>query len=347
MQVRLLLFLLIFQVTPPEVDSGEAIPLSQLLSGRNHQKYLREDYHDKIEILRKALERRSNILPNVVRQRDMDLIFQTLAEIRGLVAAGHQISLEVTDEDERRHKEVKKMEIELRKLNEELGDQKLAVPLEDRDEFDRIQVLIEDFRNRLLQQLFGRVIGATSPRSPQVPPRAPVAVNSLAPTGFRPTASAQRRGLHDIDKFTEDEFTKVQYAQELVKRTEVFLEIAESRLDEIERRRDGREWEEEEPNPLELYMYEDLLHGYVRAVDGIMVNIDNHARCGRVEEKDLMKALEKLDEKIDGFIERLQAMEDLVRKQLDKGFYEKWREALKTSDIARKGAAYGLGAPKD
>lgn len=345
MQVYVLLLLLTLQIGAPESEVPQRIDLSQLLSGKDHQKYIQEDYHDKIEILRKGLEKRSNILPKVVRQRNMALIFQTLAEVRGLVSEGHRISLDVKDEDERRHKEVKKMEIELRKLNEKLGDQALAVPLEDRDQFDETQNLIEEFRNRLLQQLFGRVLGSASNRSAH--PDFPGLLMAVTSAASRPPFSSQRRGLHDIDKFTEEEFTKVQYAQELVKRTEVFLEIAERRLEEVERRRAGKVWEEEEPNPLELYMYEDLLHGYVRAVDGIMVNIDTHARSGRVEEKDLMKALEKLNEKIGTFIERLQGMEDLVREQLDQRFYEEWREALKTSDIARKGAAFGLGATKD
>jgi hypothetical protein len=127
----------------------------------------------------------------------------------------------------------------------------------------------------------------------------------------------------------------------------VFLKIATARLDEIDRRREGREWDEEEPNPLEFYTYEDLLHGYDRAINGIMTNIDEKARTNAAKEKDIRKALKNLKENIDKFIPRLQALEDLVREQKDLAFYKQYREALRSSDIARKGALYGLGAPEE
>lgn len=321
----------------------DRIPLDRILSARDLAKYNSEEhYHSKVEMLRKAIGKRSDRLPDQIERRDLTVISQTLAEIRSLASSALQISLKETDKDERRHKEVKKLEIELRKLSINLGDMSLAVPLEDRTQFEDTQKLLEELRNELLRQLFGKAIG-----------QAGSAGMPALPAGYRASKAAfvstsgHSRGLWDVDKFTEAEFQRIQEAQKLVKRVEVFLDIAEQRLNEIDRRRNGVEWEEKEPNPLEFYMYGEMLHAYVRAFEGTMSNIDLKARDGGESTKDIRKALEKLNEKSTEFQSRLEAIHPFIREQRDRELLNVFDKAVETTTVAGKGARYGLDKLKD
>jgi len=327
------------QETPPPADSGgeHRIPVERLLGAKDLAKFNRsKSYPSRIEILRKQIEARSKRIKSEIPKANLAAIFRTLAEFRGLVYEANELSLAETDEAARRHKEVKRLEIALRKLREQLSTLQLEVPLENRQQFVATMDQAEELRNQLLGQLFGKALEPRSPDTPQ---------NRFLETGLlHPEAAAgSAQNLLDMDKFTEEEYTRIQYAQELVKRVDAFLKIAESRLDEIDRRRKGQEWDKKEPNPLELYTYEDLLHGYYRAVEGIMTNIDSRARSGAEEEKNIRKSLKKLDEKIDGFMTRLQDLESLVRESMDERLYKKYTAALRSSEIARKGAHLGLG----
>jgi hypothetical protein len=314
------------------------LPLDKILSQKDFNNYQKkEKYNDRVEILRKALEKKSKRLHSMVERLESDPVILLLRELRGIISAAHELSMEESNEKELRHKEVKRMEIALRKLGEDLDDLKLQFPYERRSPFELTGEKAEEFRERLLQQLFGEALGDGSQSSPGL---------KFAPSArFMPSSSMpSSQGLWDMDKFTESEFSEIQMAQELEKRTEVFLEIAESRLGEIERRIQGTEWEDEEPNPLEFYLYEDLLHAYARAINGVMINIDDKVEQGRTSDKEIRKSLQKLLDKIEEFAPRLEKMEDLVRKERDMDLLHKYREALKKSDQAYKGAKFGLGS---
>lgn len=344
--VLLLAWLTVLPVPVRQAEEApERIPLDQILTPHEESDlYRKTRYKDKVEVLRKVMERRSKRLETELDKRNLAVIFRTLAELRSVSSTLLELSVNETNEKDRRDKQVKKLEIYLRKLSEQLSTQMLLVPLENRNQFQETVRVAEKLRDQLLQQLFGKAIGQLRPGHGP-PPHLPA--SRFAPASAPAAGASAQRGLWDIDKFTEEEYQKVQYAQELPKRVEVFLKIATARLDEIDRRREGREWDEEEPNPLEFYTYEDLLHGYDRAINGIMTNIDEKARTNAAKEKDIREALKNLKEKIDKFIPRLQALEDLVREQKDLAFYKQYREALRSSDIARKGALYGLGAPEE
>jgi len=313
-------------------------PLQEALNRKAYSDYREEGkYHNRIEILRKALEKKMKVLQSLVNQHQEDSVRRLLAQCRTIISEAEEQTSQEKNEKELRHKEVKKMEIILRKLSDETEDLKLEFPLEARAPFEAVRDQAEKFRDRLLRNLFGEALGTPPPTgSAQLVP------NPAARTISPPTARSQ--GLWDIDKFTEEEFTRIQYAQKLKDRTEVFLEIAQSRLDEIDRRIQGIEWEEEEPNPLEFHLYEDLLHAYARAVNGVMINIDDKAESRRASDDEIREALKMLLEKIEEFAPRLEKLEDLVRKERDPALLEKYREALKKTEQAYRGAKFGLGS---
>lgn len=336
---KALLLLVLLQGVEVSEPSGPILPLDQVLSERRLSTYYgKSRYQDRLKVLREAIETRTKRLPALIDERNLATIYRSLGEMRTICSTAMEISLEATNEKERRHKEVKRMEIRLRKLSEILEDTKLEVPLENRVPFDETREVLEDLREQLLRQLFGRALGTPNGASFQF---ASSAITSA------PLPARSQQGLWDLDRFTEEEFLKVQEAQELEKRVKVLLEIAEARFEEIDRRRKGLEWKEEEPNPLEFHTYEEMLFAYTRALDAIMANIDEKAEMGTAPEKEIRKALEELEKKVSKFIPRLEELEELIRSQRDEALADQYLEALRTSDIALKGALYGLGAPKE
>jgi hypothetical protein len=337
--LKLILLILLFQVDGSGEFSGPILPLDEVLSKKRLTEYYsKTKYRDRLKVLREALEVRTKRLPPLIDQRNLATIYRSLGEMRTICAQAMEISAEEANEKERRHKEVKKLEIVLRKLGEILDDTKMEVPLENRVPFDQTKQGIEELREQLLRQLFGKALGTSTSDSFQFI------------SGGIATASATARspqGLWDLDKFTEEEFSEIQEAQELPKRVEVLLAIAETRFEEIDRRREGLEWEEEEPNPLEFHTYEEMFFAYTRALETIMSNIDDKAEMQTASEKDIKKALKELEKKVSKFIPRLESLEGLIRSQKDEALAEQYLEALETSEIAHKGALYGLGAPAE
>jgi len=336
---KALILIALFQASDPAESSGPILPLEEVLSEKSLAKYqTTTKYSTRLKVLREALEVRTKRLPALIDQRNLATIYRGLGEMRTICSFAMDISLAETNEKDRRSKEVKKLEIQLRKLGEILDDSKLEVPIENRAPFEQTKEEIEELREQLLRQLFGRALGTSSSDNFQF--------TTAAVTSPQPRPRIQR-GLWDLDKFTEEEFSAIQEEQELPKRVEVLLKIAEARFEEIDRRQNDIEWEEEEPNPLEFHTYEDMLFAYTRALDTTMSNIDDKAEMQTASEKDIRKALKELEKKVSKFITRLEGLEDLIRSQKDEALAVQYLEALKTSNIAHQGALYGLGAPTE
>lgn len=319
----------------------ELVPLEELLGTRNYAEYqTKPKYHDRLKILRRAIEQRERILPRQLENYQLGVVHRTLEELRSLARYSYELSVQETNNKELQHREVKRLEIRLRRLAEELRDWELSVPFEDRAPFERARESCERLRDRLLRQLFGSALGRPEPPPPG---------NFFVPPSSGSSSLPAAQSLLDIDKFTEEEFRKVQYTRKLSKRVDVFLDIAESRIAEIERRRDAREWEDEdEPNPLEFYTYDELLYAYNRALDSAMDNIDEQAAGQREPEGEVKEALEKLGKRLPVLARRLEALKPLIREQRDEALVETYEEALRLTDIALKGVQLGLGAlPED
>ena len=119
-------------------------------------------------------------------------------------------------------------------------------------------------------------------------------------------------------------------------------------MKEIQKRMKGGEREEEEEeNPLEFHTYWDMVHAYWRAIDGIMINIDEKAIYKTASEKDIRKSLEKLNKKIQEFIPQLEPIKQLAIERKDEALYRELEKAQEISVVAQKGSLYGLGAPAE
>lgn len=321
-----------------QTPTAEELSLEEVLSARQLRKYRGEDkYHDRIKILREDFEDTGRRLGPLTREADLAPAYRALHELEALSRFVGEESAREENAKELRHKEVKRLEIVVRKLLEELDDLKLVVSFREREPYEHTEQVLTELRTILLQQLFEGGLGTVGGGMSAAPFSAGWESSSLQ--------TNRLEALTGLDRFTLEEFDKIRRHRKIVKRTEAFLEICRNRLDEIERRRANIAWDKEEPNPLELHTYADLLHAYVRALNSSMVNIDEKASQKDEEEKEIRKALEKLLEATREFGPRLEPLAELVRERRDEELGRKLRQAMKATSQAQKGAAFGLGAP--
>jgi len=330
-------------------------PLEKLLNARELQDYRTHvKYKDRMDLFADAMKRYSQELRALVDQKKVDQIVSTLGQLESLAHYARKEPLP-HDKKERKAGEVRKLEIRLRKLLEEIQDAKTIAPYEYHNDFERTLEDLGRLRAELLKNFFGTALGqpenteAAPPPKPQsqLLPDYVAGSFALSGTGQQQSQQGDTRYSYEVtgDQFTEKEYTKLRDNQDLKHRVDAFLEIAESRLAEISRRMNKQEWTEKEPNPLEFYTYEQMVHAYERSLNSLMVNIDEKVKYKLATQKDVNKALEKLNKKIMEFTPQLDPIKQLAIKQKDEILYKEVLQAEKTSEIARKGSQYGLGAP--
>ncbi len=333
-------------VSPLHLAQAVDPPLTDLLTERELREYQRKpQYRDRIDLFREVFERRVDLLHRYIQRDQLDETADLLQEISALSHHAVEQSSNAKNDKDLRSTEVKKLEIRLRKLIETINDLRTIVPFEYLEGFENTLQALEQLRKTLLSQLLGdaMVENRTDREKGKGDSNKTLASLPFHPRGLSlapPPARWQSR-----DRFTDEEYGKLQLHQELEKRVEVFLEIAEARLEEIQKRMKGGEWEAEEENPLEFHTYWDMVHAYRRAIDGIMINIDEKAIHKTASEKDIRKSLEKLNKKIQEFIPQLEPLKQLAIDQKDEALYRELEEAQEISVVAQKGSLYGLGAP--
>jgi hypothetical protein len=316
---------------------AEEIALENILPPSTLSRYQKSDYPGMLKILRTAIQSTSNRLKIQVSRQDREGFLASLKELETLSEEAFDRSSEIKSEKMMRHKEVKRMEIFLRKEIDLLEDLKLEVPYDIRSSFQAPKESMDELRNKLFLQLFESAREFKTDLNPGA-----FSFSGSSPATAAPVRSAPTQGLHDIDRFTEEEFSSIQYARRLDDRIEVLLEIAESRIDEIDRRRKKEEWTEDEPNPLEFYTYEDLIHAYSRAMEAAMHSIDEHYERVLSPIDEIESALKDLEKGSRKFQKKLEEMEPLVKETGSLDLAMKLNKALKFTSTALEGTESGL-----
>ena len=341
----LLLTGLSFQQPLPAAGTHDP-SLRDLLTHSEFQKYQKDlRYKKRIDLFRKAFKSRGEMLRRSVQLSQQEAVVELLQQLRALCRHVADESSRARQQD-LRSKQVKKLEISLRKLIETLEDLKSASPFEYQDEFDSTSQTLEKLRKTLLKQLFGDLLALGSAGRAGRMEGAAASRGSWSHHSAVPSAVAQsgRQRLPSGDRFTDKEYGQIQLNQELDKRVGVFLDIAASRLQEIQRRMKGEEWSKEDANPLEFYTYWDMVHAYRRALDSLMINIDEKATYKSASKREVRKSLKKLSKKIEQFIPQLEPIKRFAKDSRDKDLYREVVKAQETSVVARKGSQYGLEA---
>ena len=322
-----------------------ALPLHSVLTDSELGDYHRKrHYKNRIDLFRKVFHRRADSLKELVKLGDFPEVQKLLLQLRELSRHVVLESSKAGNPKDLRSRQVKKLEIRLRKLIETVEDLESSVSFEYRKDFSLTVGVLENLRGTLLKQIFGDLVSAKA-KEPCVSEGGPGLSLTFSAT---PSATAEpARPPQTRDRFTEKEFVRLQHNQELEKRVEVFLEIAATRLGEIKRRMDKKEWDKGDGNPLEFHTYWDMVHSYERALDGIMINIDEKASYKLASKKDIEKSLKKLNKKLKEFIPQLEPIQRLAEELKDQQLAREIIKARKTSIIAQQGSLYALGEAPD
>ena len=333
-------------LSPLQEGKGADLPLQDLLTEKEFRDYQRKPrYRNRIDLFKKAFDRQARLLQRYVKQSQMEKSGDLLQRMRALGYHVEKESSNVEKRDDLRSKQVKQLEIRLRKLVEAIRDLQATVPFEYLENFESTAEALEKLRRILLTQLLGDGLKTTAAIHQRERNGSIGSLTSFDLMTGRSALELPAALWQSRDRFTDEEYTKIQLNQELYGRVKVFLEIAESRLEEIRRRMEKREWAEEEENPLEFYTYWDMVHAYRQAIDGIMVNIDEKAIHKLASEKDIQKSLKELNKSIEKFIPQFEPIKQLAIELQDEALYQELIKAQETSVVAQQGSLYGLGAP--
>ena len=339
--VTLLLIVGSTSLAQPEAVE-QPLDIEQILTPSESRTYHQKpNYRDRMQLFRDVLRRMREQISVQTKAKDYPAIDLTLLAMRSLSMHGIRQAGESHTSKDARSRKVKRLEIELRRLVESLSNLKLKVHFELRLSFEEVEASLEEFRSEVLGLLFESSDRGFPTAFPLIGKRL------LIGSAILPGLQERRRRGSGIrgDQFTDTEYDKVQDAQKLKDRVKIFMEIAESRLVEIERRREGIEWKGDKENPLEFYTPAQMVHAYDRSISGTMIFIDEKATRRLEKEKEIKKALTVLNKKMQEFIPRLEPIRQQAIDAKDEELFIEIRSAMTNSEKALKGSQLGLGAP--
>jgi hypothetical protein len=139
---------------------------------------------------------------------------------------------------------------------------------------------------------------------------------------------------------TAREIERVQDAQEIHERVQVYLDAAEMRLKKAQERLQGKE--SEEPDPYEFFSVEDMLDGYYRIYRSLMINLDAaFQKRGRDTEK-IRSALKNLKKSSEKTARELEVLKKMAEDNLKEELWNLVNQAIDITEGAREGAESGL-----
>lgn len=141
---------------------------------------------------------------------------------------------------------------------------------------------------------------------------------------------------------TEKEIAQIQDAQEVDRRVKIYLDAADLRLKEAERRLSGEE--SQAGDPLEFFTVEDMLDSYYRIVRSVMSNLDDafeKPKAG-VDKGNLGKALKNLKESTEKAIRDLEFLKKAAEDKKNEGLWNLVNNAIDITNGAHEGAELGL-----
>lgn len=139
---------------------------------------------------------------------------------------------------------------------------------------------------------------------------------------------------------TPKEIERIQDAQEVDKRTAIYLEAAALRLKTVEERLTGKE--SAPGDPLEFFTVEDMLEGYYRILRSVMFTLDEATQHPRTEQAKVQKALKELKSKTEKGEKDLRVIKRLAEDKQLEAVWKLVNQALDINQGAHEGAELGL-----
>jgi len=160
----------------------------------------------------------------------------------------------------------------------------------------------------------------------------------LAATQIIPYICASPSGPREF--LTEEEINKVRAKQEIGPRVEYYLEAAKLRLESASARLEG---EETLPgDPMEYFTPEDMLDGYYRILNSVMLNLEDAYQKSNPDSDGIKKALKELRKRTEECQRRLDILETLAEEQNNKELLRLIDRAIDITNGAYEGARHAL-----
>jgi hypothetical protein len=141
--------------------------LADLMSAQLWAKYQsRPKYKDRIEIYHQAFDQLAGRLRTHLKKMEMDQVAESLHKISALARLAREEPARASaGPKDLASKQVRKLEIHIRRTVVTFNDYRLSVPFDFRADFESTTKDLEEWRNQLLMQLFGKAAAAS--REPQ------------------------------------------------------------------------------------------------------------------------------------------------------------------------------------
>jgi hypothetical protein len=139
---------------------------------------------------------------------------------------------------------------------------------------------------------------------------------------------------------TDEEIELIQINQKVDSRIKLYLKAAALRLESTEARLQGKETEP--GDPLEYFTPEDMLDGYYRILNSVMLNLDDAYEKTNRDNSGLKKALKALQKSTKESLSKLEFLEKLAEEQNKTELLRLVRRATEITNGAHEGAAGAL-----
>lgn len=139
---------------------------------------------------------------------------------------------------------------------------------------------------------------------------------------------------------TDVEIKRIQEAQQIDKRVKIYMEAAESRLKTAQERLSGVE--SVEGDPLEFFRPEDMLDGYYRILNSVMLNLDGAYQEPGNDLNQIKDGLKSLKNTTDKTGKQLKILKRIAEDQKNEELWNLVNKAMDITEGAHEGAVYGL-----
>ncbi len=157
------------------------------------------------------------------------------------------------------------------------------------------------------------------------------------------TAAGNTLAAHPSKEFlTKNEIELIQDAQEIDARVKVYLDAARLRLKVARERLSGKE--PEQGDPFELFSLEDLLDGYYRILQSVMLNLDDAFQKPGPNRGKVRSALKNLKKTSENAATELESLKKLAEKQQREQLWNLLNQAIEINRAALEGAQLGLSS---
>lgn len=329
----LAVFLSVADLKGTLADTGS--DLQDLLAGREYEQYQEKDDHKiRLRILRHALERQLLILKSYSREGNASAVREKLLNMR--ILAGHieQVATSIPRGSD--SGELKNLEIKNRRLIETLNEIKLRHSVDLQSDFEETASTLENLRPFLFRGMFkldakGELDGPLAQAASMIHDSGEFFAPDEKYEELPEEEEADCRGIYfqrkravlervivspTKDSFTPEEYSQLQNNDSLNHRLELFLRIAQNRIDSIESK--ARRCDPVKGVCLDSPL-SNLLQGYQSAIHESMMRIDEAVRFrGKVDGR-VGRSLNRLREAVTLLLPRLENFTRHIRGHSNSG----------------------------